>query len=83
MSITLLIKSTFLSVNLRTVEKRKIVTNHHKRMNIVNIVLRHTMNNNEKDYAKKVMQISRLSETISDRNRDGLLNSGVKKINRD
>ena len=66
MSITRLIKSTFLSVNLCTVEKRKILTNHHKRMNIVNIVLRHTMNNNEKDYAEKVMQISRLSETISD-----------------
>ena len=41
------------------------------------------MNNNEKDYAEKVMKISRLSEIILDRNRDGLLNSGVKKINRD
>ena len=41
------------------------------------------MNNNEKDYAEKVMQRSRLSEIISDRSRDGVLNSGVKNNNRD
>ena len=39
MSITLLIKSPFLSVNSCTVYKTKFVTNHHQKMNIVNIMI--------------------------------------------
>ena len=72
MSITLLIKSPFLSVQFY---KTKFVIIHHQTMNIVNIMISlqfvcHNMNNNENGgfYAEMVVQISRLSEIISDRN---------------